>query len=277
MLYSAILRECFVRINGPLPAPPDVGDEEGLVVVADGVGGLDLCGTGLSYVMARARPGYAVRVHRWGHGLGRWHRDLSNVANHARQAEAVAEQVREFHDRKPGRPAFLVGKSGGSGVVARALETLPEGSVEAVVLLAPALSPTYDLSGALRAVRRELVVFWSPWDVVVLGLGTRLFGTIDRVKTASAGMVGFREPAGLDHLGRSHYGKLRQVKWRPRMARTWYFGGHVGPDSPPFLREYVAPLLDVEAGRPLLAGLSGPNFQGEAEPPTDRPAVGFVP
>lgn len=256
MLYSALLRKCFVHMHGPLPAPPPEGEEEGLVVVADGVGGLDLCGTGLTYVMARARPGYAVRLHRWGHGLWRWHRDLSDVDNHARQAEAMAGLVSEFHERTPGRPAFLVGKSGGSGVVVRALEGLPEGSVEAAVLLAPALSPGYDLSKALRAVRREMVVFWSPMDVVVLGLGTRLFGTIDRVKSASAGMVGFREPSGLDAEGRSHYEKLQQVKWRPGMARTWYFGGHVGPDSPAFLREYVVPLLNDEVVGPLLVAAS---------------------
>ena len=258
MLYSALLRKCFVHMHGPLPAPPPEGEEEGLVVVADGVGGLDLCGTGLLYVMARARPGYVVRLHHWGHGFGRWYRDLSDVGNHARQAAEVARIVAEFHDRKPGRPAFLVGKSGGSGVVVQALEALPAGSVEAAVLLAPALSPGYDLSAALRAVRRELVVFWSPWDVVVLGLGTTLFGTVDRVKSASAGMVGFREPAGLDDLERSQYEKLRQVKWRPGMARTWYFGGHVGPDSPPFLRKYVVPLLIEETTRPLLVGASGP-------------------
>ena len=63
------------------------------------------------------------------------------------------------------------------------------------MLLAPALSPGYDLTAALRAVRREIVVFWSPLDLIVLGAGTRLFGTIDRVKTVGAGLVGFRVPA----------------------------------------------------------------------------------
>ena len=53
----------------------------------------------------------------------------------------------------------------------KALEDLPIGSVEAVVLLAPAISPDYDLSKALKAVSREMVVFWSPLDVIVLGAG----------------------------------------------------------------------------------------------------------
>ena len=140
---------------------------------------------------------------------------------------------------------FLVGKSGGSGMVVRALERLPEDTVEAAVLLAPALSPGYDLTRALRAVRREMVVFWSPLDLIVLGLGTRVFGTIDRVNAVSAGLVGFRRPEALDEPGKAQYAKLRQVRWRPIMARTGYLGGHVGPDSPAFLRRYVVPLLRV--------------------------------
>jgi hypothetical protein len=115
--------------------------------------------------------------------------------------------------------------------------------VELAVLISPAVSPRYDLSRALRAVHREVVVFWSPLDVIVLGAGTRIFGTIDRVKSVSAGMVGFRPPARLDEAAKASYRKLRQVRWHPRMAPTGYLGGHVGPDSPAFLRKYVVPLL----------------------------------
>jgi hypothetical protein len=140
---------------------------------------------------------------------------------------------------------YLVGKSGGTGVIVRALENLPDGAVDVAVLIAPAISPDYDLTRALRAVRREMVVFWSPLDLIVLGAGTKLFGTIDRVKTVSAGMVGFRPPGtpadGVEQ--RAQYDKLRQVRWRPRMSSTGYLGGHVGPDSPAFLRKYVVPLL----------------------------------
>src|SRR5947208_140175 len=82
--------------------------------------------------------------------------------------------------------------------------------------LSPALSPGYELSRAVRAVRREMVVFWSPLDLIVLGLGTRIFGTIDRVNSVSAGLVGFRPPGGGD------YAKLRQVRWHPEMAPTGY-------------------------------------------------------
>ena len=44
------------------------------------------------------------------------------------------------------------------------------------------------------------------------------------------------------------YDKLRQVRWQPRMAATGYLGGHMGPDSPLFLRKYVVPLLAGRSG-----------------------------
>jgi len=141
-------------------------------------------------------------------------------------------------------------KSGGTGVIVKALEELPEGAVNGVILLAPALSPAYDLTQALRAVRHEMVVFWSPFDVIVLGAGTRIFGTIDRVNSWSAGLVGFRVSEPISEDQRVQYAKLRQVRWRAKMASTGYLGGHVGPDSPAFLRKYVVPLLRKEQAPP---------------------------
>jgi pimeloyl-ACP methyl ester carboxylesterase len=191
------------------------------------------------------------------------HADLTGVANRDAWAEAIASAVGRFRDRHPDRPIFLVAKSGGSGVVIKALERLPPGCVDRVVLIAPALSPSYDLTAALRGVRRDMFVFWSPLDFVILGAGTRIFGTIDRIRSISAGMVGFRPPrsqpfvpvvvasgpsvAMVEGLPRQGYAKLRQVRWRPAMMRTGYFGGHLGSDSPAFLRIYIAPLLRPEA------------------------------
>ena len=243
MIYSKFLSLLFRLRYGEPPEIPE-GAETGLLLVADGCGGIELCELGVRQVMGEHGGLTRVRVVRWGHGFGRWHADLTDVANHEEQARWVAEEVRAWRDREPSKPVFLVGKSGGTWIVVRALEALPARSVEAVVLLAPAISPGYDLSRALRAVGRELVSFWSPLDVIVLGLGTWLFKTADRVRSFSAGLVGFRTPEGLDDEGRSLYAtRFRQVRWRAEMAKAGYLGGHVGPDSPPFLRKYVVPLL----------------------------------
>jgi hypothetical protein len=223
MIYSTLLSKLrrAGRRRSPLAAV-ELGPEAGLVLVADGVGGLDLCVTSLKHVLAGRGGSLVVRSHVWGHGFGRWHADLTDVANRDAQAHALALAVRARREAAPGAPVYLVGKSGGTGVVVRALEELEADAVEAAVLLAPALSPGYDLTRALAAVRREMVVFWSPLDVVILGLGTRVFGTIDRVRTVSAGLVGFRgNPA-----------KLRQVRWGPRMIGAGYLGGHVAGRAP---------------------------------------------
>jgi pimeloyl-ACP methyl ester carboxylesterase len=227
------------------PGEPAADPPRGLVLVIGGVGGLDLCEVGLRYVAGAARLPYAVEDFPWGHGFGRWFADLSDVDNRDHRARMLAEAIRRFRAEHPGEPVFLVAKSGGAGIAVKALELLDEDSVERVVLLAPALSPGYDLAAALRAVRREIVVFWSPLDVVILGAGTRLFGTVDRVRAFGAGLVGFTTP-GPDELReerRRQYAKLRQVRWRPGMAGFGYLGGHLGPDSPRFLRKCVVPLL----------------------------------
>jgi pimeloyl-ACP methyl ester carboxylesterase len=240
MITTAMLRTMFRTIYGPTPDLPTTEGETGLVLLADGIGGFDLCGMGLKHAAGQAGLTHEVRVVNWGHGLGHWHRDLTNVANHEAKAEAIAVAVLEFQQKNPGAPVFLVGKSGGTGIIVKALERLPDESVERVVLLSSALSPGYDLSKALRAVHHEMTVFWSPFDVFILGVGTHVFGTVDRVNTVSAGLVGFHKPPGADD---SQYRKLHQVKWTPQMAPTGNLGGHVGVDSPAFLRKYVVPLL----------------------------------
>jgi hypothetical protein len=226
----------------------DLHQKQGFVLVADGIGGLDLCGIALRAVLRAERLPYIIQLFRWGHGMGRWHADLTDAVNRDTKAQLIAETIRQFKIDQPSVPVYIVAKSGGAGVVVKALERLGEQTVERVILLAPAVSPGYDLARALRTVRREIVVFWSPLDVFILGAGTRLFGTIDRVKSVSSGLVGFQVPSvdGTDDARNLVYSKLRQVRWRPRMAATGYFGGHMGPDSPLFLRKYVVPLLRVE-------------------------------
>jgi hypothetical protein len=220
----------------------------GLLIVVGGVGGLDWCGIAVRHVVKVARIPYSVQLFPWGHGFLRWHADLTNITNRDARAKLLAVTIRQFKTDHPSSPVVLVAKSGGSGVGVKALELLDQETVERAVLLAPALSPRYDLTAALRAVRREIVVFWSPLDVIILGMGTRLFGTIDRVRTVGAGLVGFHVPAfDEDDPNRNReYRKLRQIRWHARMAATGYFGGHLGPDCPLFLKKYIVPLLQFD-------------------------------
>jgi pimeloyl-ACP methyl ester carboxylesterase len=239
MVITTLLQAANRVFFGPIPEGPSDGSEAGLVLMADGVGGLDLCGRSLSHMVARAELPLRVRLFSWGHGFGRWYADLTDVAQHRERARGLADEIRRYREQNPENPVYLVAKSGGCGLAAWALERLPPNTVEKAVLLAPALSPRYNLAPALRAVRSEMVVFWSPYDFFILGLGTLLFKTIDRERACGAGQQSFQptgDPAALS--------KLRQVRWRPSMMRCGYFGGHVGPDNPIFLRDFVVPLLD---------------------------------
>ena len=243
MLYSTLLKRFYRTLYGE---PPDLSGTQhghGLILMADGVGGMDLSATALRYVIGAERLPFVVKVVPWGHAFGSWHKDLTNVVNRDAHARKVAEEVVAFRAAHPDEMIYLIGKSGGTGIVVKALEHLDANTVDGLILIASALLADYDLTRALSAVRGEAVHFWSPLDVIVLGAGTRIFGTIDRVNAVSAGLVGFQPPAHATDTQGKEYAKLRQIRWRPSMMPTGYWGGHVGPDSPAFLRKYVVPLL----------------------------------
>jgi hypothetical protein len=161
---------------------------------------------------------------------------------HRRAAARVATILTARHRAHPDQPLYLTCESGGAGPAVWALELLPEDvRVEAAVLLAPALSPRYDLTRALRHVRREMLVFPSRGDLLVLGAGTTLLGTVDGRHEAAAGMLGFRAPPTADA---AQYLKLHQIPYDPRWLFDYaHTGGHIDALNPLFASTYLAPLL----------------------------------
>jgi hypothetical protein len=157
------------------------------------------------------------------------------------EAKAVAEILTRARRASPARPIHVTAHSGGVGVLVWALEQLPDDvQVEQAIFLAPALSPGYDLSPALRRVRGNAYAFTSPHDPV-LGTMTRVFGTIDRVKTDSAGLNGFVTPAAPAFP--EQYRKLAPMPWRTEWTDLGHPGDHIGPLATPFARTILAPLL----------------------------------
>jgi pimeloyl-ACP methyl ester carboxylesterase len=157
------------------------------------------------------------------------------------QAQDLANRIAGQRLGDPDRPIELIAHSGGAGVAVWALEKLPAGvRVRGVVLLAPALSPDYDLSRALEHVEGKMIVFYSARDAWILGAGTKLFGTIDRVQTEAAGLKGFNTPPTANT---AQYRKLVQIPYDPAWGALGNPGDHMGPLSGPFLRSVVAPLM----------------------------------
>ncbi len=181
-----------------------------------------------------------VQVHDWPGDDPGLNALLAHKKNR-RQAQLVAEKIAARRKQHPHARIVLTAHSGGTGILVWALAKLPEDvHVDEVLLIAPALSPTYDLSKALARVRGRMYAFSSPHDAVVLGVGTRTFGTIDGVRTDAAGRVGFEMPEGADER---QYEKLVPMPYDPAWMKVGNIGDHIGPMSPRFSRAVLAPLV----------------------------------
>lgn len=166
---------------------------------------------------------------------------LQGYARNHLEAQKIADLIVAHAMADPNSPIDLTAHSGGCGLAVWALERLPRDvKVRNVLLIAPALSPGYDLTPALRHVDEKMYAFTSLLDTVVLDTGTRLFGTIDGVQTAAAGFGGFVEPAGADP---AMYQKLVQRAYQRDWMKYNDFGDHIGAMSRPFARAVLAPLL----------------------------------
>jgi pimeloyl-ACP methyl ester carboxylesterase len=236
-LVSVLLAASHCAAQQEVPSGP------GLVVLVGGVGGIDSLGIWGRMALPRADVPHELREFRWTYCTGRVLRDLQDTHHFHERAVDLAREVYDWKIGHPDRPVFLVGHSGGGGLVLEAAGMLPPGTLERVILLSAAVSPWYDLRPALRATRRDIVSFCSPMDWVLLGVGTSQFGTTDRVYACAAGKCGFAIPADLDEEGRQLYNKLTQSAWKPSMLLENRGGGHFSTVTPYFLARHVAPLL----------------------------------
>jgi hypothetical protein len=192
---------------------------------------------------------------------------LLQERRHERQSSAVAELLINKFREHPDIQITLTSHSGGCGIAAWALEKLPDDVIiDNWVQMQSALSPTYDLTKALRHVRRAYALY-SPLDSVVLGTGTRTLGTVDGEKSDAAGLVGYTRPAGGDPR---QYDKLRQYGYDESWMRFDDIGDHIGPMTYRFARFMIAPML--KTGK-----LPAPPFEPlPFEPPPLKPSP-FLP
>jgi hypothetical protein len=223
--------------------PPDPAPRPGVVFIVGGIGGWDILGLSAQWALPRAGVPHEVREFVWTHGWGQMFKDLQDTRHLLRKADLLADEIRQVKARDPDCPVYLVGKSGGTGVVLAAAEMLPSQTLERIILLSAAVSPTYDLRPALRATRREIVSFYSRYDQFILGWGTWQFGTVDRVYGPSAGLRRFQVPTDLSAEDRALYDRLVEVPWSLRMLAEGHTGTHIGTSLPAFVGKEVAPWL----------------------------------
>jgi pimeloyl-ACP methyl ester carboxylesterase len=162
------------------------------------------------------------------------------------EGQRLAERLCALKQQCPGRPVYIVSHSAGCAVVLSAVEQLPPGSVDRIVLLAPAVSATYDLRPALASSVQGVDVFYSSRDWATLGIAIALLGTADRECGPAAGRIGFY-PVLAGPGDECLFARLRQYPWEPYMAHIGNRGGHYGTYQPAFLRAYLLPLLTQDS------------------------------
>jgi pimeloyl-ACP methyl ester carboxylesterase len=215
-------------------------DADRVVFVADGAGNYQMASVHLRSTVVEDDVPMHVLTFDWSHGYGRVIFDQIGHAWGLEQGHRLAQTVLDYHDEHPDLRIYLLGHSAGALVVLAAIEELPPGLIEGIVLLSPSVSRIYDLRPALARVAGTIDVFYSPRDYVYLGVLMHVIGTSDRTHRAAAGRVGFStfidcpEDAFL-------YSKLRQYRWQPEDRALNHNGGHYGGYQPDFLRERVMP------------------------------------
>lgn len=221
-------------------APRPEPTRPGVVYVVEGVGGMEVFKLTADLGFGWAGLPHEIRSFSWSHGFGCFLRDLQDRDNVTNKGAELAQEVLVLKRQEPARPVYLIGRSGGTGVVVRAAECLPPDTLERMILLASALSPCHDLRPALTATRGGIVSYHSRADRLILDWGTRQFGTIDGVQSQAAGHVGFAVPREQRSADAQLYQRLVQIRWTPSMMLAGNFGGHNGSLLPAFLASEVA-------------------------------------
>ncbi len=212
--------------------------EKGLVIVLHGIEGPSYLNKEICRGLSIGGVAYAIKNYKWGSVWGVWH-NLNAQQDNRRKARQLARWIAGYREGFPGRPVFIVGHSGGGAIGLWAVEAMAgENAIDGLILLNAALSESYDLGTALEKTRRGIVNIHSQLDWLLLGVGTRLAGTMDREHGKSAGKDGFIVPDG-----DGRYRKLFQIGWSRDMLAAGHWGGHLSSAASHFVAMYIAPLI----------------------------------
>jgi pimeloyl-ACP methyl ester carboxylesterase len=113
-------------------------------------------------------------IYNWGApvpGLGLFINQIS-VAGNPIAGRNIADMIETYQDAYPGRPVHIIGHSGGGGMAVFAAEELSDGRmVDGLILLAPSIPASHNLSKALSRCRNGIVNFYNPSDGLVALVG----------------------------------------------------------------------------------------------------------
>ena len=220
---------------------------KGVVYSIDGSAHLRTMTSDLRRAVEKANLPLQVESVDWSHGAGRVFSDLYGQSHHRAQALELVDRIKARRQANPTERIYVVSHSAGAAVALAAADGLPSDALERVILLAPAVSATYDLRPALRSARAGIDVFFSRKDLISLSLN--VIGTTDG-RHASAGINGFDVIP--EEADRPLYAKLRQFSWNSSMSRSGNYGGHFGFTRLGFFETSIVPLLSQGSSAPGL-------------------------
>lgn len=208
-----------------------------LVFVVNGEAGSTHLADNLLDLNGELRLGLRIQPVNWtrydGHS-----KDVVDQEAQINAAARIACTVKAIRKDAPNVPIFLVGHSGGAHVVLRAAEMLPEKSIDRIIVVAPAVSATYDLTRALKTSRGGIDNFYSIEDGLLEHMAEHV-GTADGMKCKAAGVVGFRL-ASSDKKDIEAYRNVRQYRWTQDFCGG---GGHYAWTRYHNLKKTIVPMF----------------------------------
>ena len=181
-----------------------------------------------------------LRVFGWGYSWPLFWFTMSSSTLHDYTERQLADQIVQWRKLHPHSQIVLIAHSAGAGVVVGALSRL-SGTIEVgpVILLAPSLSPDFDLRPALKHAG-IIHVFYSSNDEFWQGWGPTIFGTYDGVHRDGAGRTGF----SLASLSPAERARVFQHPYQSQWNSLGNHGGHFDWMAEPFVGLVLKPLID---------------------------------
>jgi hypothetical protein len=232
-LFSGLFLLLCILLTGCASSGSVSPADNDVIFIVTGVGG----NSGYEGIRdAVKKPGRAVRIVAWGSPVFVMNFSTESIHNDAEKM--LAQKIDAWHKDHPTGAIDLIGHSAGCGVVLGALPRTSSARANTVILLAPSVSPGYDLAPALAQIDGKLHVFYSDRDTFFLEWRTSNFGTYDRVRSKAAGNVGFPQDKYPPE-------KLIQHPYDPSWESLGNDGGHYGVQGAAFAKQVLAPLLEM--------------------------------
>lgn len=241
LIWLAFAAQSSAQI--PQAFPPS--EAAGRIIVLPGIHNTLFHLKGFFEMAGESLPNFEIDRRKWGITfLGI--RNLRAEEQNFEFARSLAADIASWRSRNPDELLYLMGYSGGGGVASLVLGELPQDvAIDRLILVAPAISTEFPIEELADDRIRDFVVNYASEKDRQVGLGTRLFGTIDREYDYAAGFDGFSV----------RFDKLAQWFWRESDRRFGHRGNHIAYLGRRWQRDFLLPAIDPATSRAELERL----------------------